>query len=56
MAERDEDVDGTARAARVYLEVRQAYGLAGNVREPLDPFAAFVAGMSAPSMGDTEKP
>jgi len=52
VAERDEDADATARVGRVYLEVRQAYGLAGQTREPLDPFAAFVAGMSSPAVGD----
>ena len=48
------DVDAGAKMVRAYLEVRQAYGLAGANREgPLDPFAAFVAGMSVPVMGDT---
>jgi hypothetical protein len=51
-----EDVADGARAVRAYLDVRQAYGLAGASREPLDPFAAFVAGLSSPSMGDTPDP
>jgi len=42
-----------ARAVLAYLEVRQSYGLAGQLREPLDPFAAFVAGLASPAMGDT---
>jgi hypothetical protein len=42
------DLDAGAKCVRAYLEIRQAYGLAGNVAEPLDPFAAFVAGLSAP--------
>ena len=43
-------------AADTYLKLRQAYGLAGAQTEPLDPFAAFVAGLSAPSLGDTSQP
>jgi hypothetical protein len=54
VAELEEDLDATAKLVRAYLEVRQAYGLAGNVREALDPFAAFVAGMSAAGVADTE--
>lgn len=56
VAERLEDVDATAKAARVYLEVRQAYGLAGTPAATVDPFAAFVAGLSTPSVGDTAHP
>jgi len=48
-----EDVTAGARAVLAYLEVRQSYGLAGGLREPLDPFAAFVAGLASPAMGDT---
>jgi hypothetical protein len=51
-----EDVDAGAKMVRAYLEVRQAYGLAGVSREPLDPFAAFVAGMAVPTMGDPSHP
>lgn len=50
------DVDAGAKMVRAYLEVRQAYGLAGVQREPLDPFAAFVAGLASPVMGDTPDP
>jgi hypothetical protein len=50
------DVDAGAKMVRAYLEVRQAYGLAGQLREPLDPFAAFVAGLSVPTMGDAPHP
>jgi len=45
-------VDGGAKIGRAYLDARAAYGLAGGNREPLDPFAAFVAGLSAPALGD----
>ena len=51
-AERFLDVDGGAKIGRAYLDARAAYGLAGGNREPLDPFAAFVAGLSAPAVGD----
>jgi hypothetical protein len=51
-----EDVDAGAKMVRAYLEVRQAYGLAGQLREPLDPFAAFVAGLSVPTVGDAAHP
>jgi len=43
-------VDAGAKVGRAYLEARTAYGLAGVQREALDPFAAFVAGMSAPGL------
>jgi hypothetical protein len=56
LAEALEDVDGSAKMARAYLDVRQAYGLAGISREPLDPFAAFVAGLSVPTVGNTPDP
>jgi hypothetical protein len=49
-AEALEDVDAGAKVGRAYLEARTAYGLAGVQREALDPFAAFVAGMSAPGL------
>jgi hypothetical protein len=52
----DLDVSNGARAVRAYLEVRQAYGLAGQLREPLDPFAAFVAGLASPAMGNGPDP
>ena len=45
-----------AKASVAYLEVRRAYGLAGGTAEPLDPFAAFVAGLSTPSVGHTTDP
>jgi hypothetical protein len=45
-----------ARASLAYLEVRRAYGLAGGTAEPVDPFAAFVAGLSAPSVGHPTDP
>ena len=52
VAEAVADLEAVAKLGRAYLEVRQAYGLAGGTsREPIDPFAAFVAGLSAPSMG-----
>ena len=51
-----EDVDAGAKIVRAYLETRQAYGLAGVNREPLDPFAAFVAGLSSPTMGNAPDP
>lgn len=52
VAELDADVWAVSKASATYLELRQAYGLAGANRESVDPFAAFVAGLSAPSMGD----
>jgi hypothetical protein len=52
VAEATGDLDASAKVGRVYLEVRRAYGLAGGEVTPLDPFAAFVAGLSAPSLGD----
>jgi hypothetical protein len=45
VAEVAADVDAGAKILRAYLELRQAYGLAGSRSEALDPFAAFVAGM-----------
>jgi hypothetical protein len=53
-AELEGDPVKSSKALLAYLELRQAYGLAGSNREPLDPFAAFVAGLAAPGMGDTE--
>jgi hypothetical protein len=50
VAERSGDVDAGAKSVRAYLELRQACGLTGTMREALDPFAAFVAGMSAPEL------
>jgi hypothetical protein len=52
VAEATGDLDASAKVGRVYLEVRRAYGLAGGEVAPLDPFAAFVAGLSAPHVGD----
>jgi len=49
-AEAAADLDAGAKCGRAYLEARTAYGLAGVQREALDPFAAFVAGMSAPGL------
>jgi hypothetical protein len=46
------DPEMVSKASHAYLELRQAYGLAGATVEAVDPFAAFVAGLSAPSMGD----
>jgi len=45
VADQAGDVDAGAKIIRAYLELRQAYGLAGSRAEALDPFAAFVAGM-----------
>jgi hypothetical protein len=45
VAETALDVLGITKAVLAYLELRQAYGLAGSKAEALDPFAAFVAGM-----------
>jgi hypothetical protein len=56
VAERTEDLDASAKVGRVYLEARRAYGLAGGEGPALDPFAAFVAGLSAPSLGDPTDP
>jgi len=53
IAEALEDVDDGAKVGRAYLEARTAYGLAGVQREALDPFAAFVAGMSGAAARDT---
>jgi hypothetical protein len=52
VAEAKSDLAGTAKVSREYLDARRAYGLAGGEVAPLDPFAAFVAGLSAPSLGD----
>jgi hypothetical protein len=42
---------------RGYLEGRQAAGLvAGEVESGLDPFAAFVAGLSGSGVGDGAQP
>ena len=56
VAERAGDVDAGAKSVRAYLELRQACGLTGTMREALDPFAAFVAGMSTASMGHPPEP
>jgi hypothetical protein len=56
VAEAAEDAEGISRAAHTYLELRQAYGLAGVTNEPTDPFTAFVAGLSAPSVGHPTDP
>ena len=57
IAEADRDVEAMSKAAHTYLELRQAYGLAGVTNEPTtDPFSAFVAGLSAPSLGDRPDP
>jgi hypothetical protein len=48
--------DLIAKAILAYLDVRRAYGLAGGTAEPVDPFAAFVAGLSAPSVGHPTDP
>jgi hypothetical protein len=45
VADQAADVDAGAKITARYLEIRQAYGLAGSKAEALDPFAAFVAGM-----------
>jgi len=52
VAEGATDVDAGAKAVRAYLELRQACGLTGTMREALDPFAAFIAGMSGPRVGN----
>ena len=54
VAETARDVLAGVRAVLAYLQLRQAYGLAGTVSAQLDPFAAFVAGMSTASMGNGE--
>lgn len=51
IAEHASDVVAGTKAVLAYLQLRQAYGLAGAVSTPLDPFAAFVAGMAVPSSG-----
>jgi hypothetical protein len=56
VAERLEDLEHSAKVGRVYLEARRAYGMAGGEGPALDPFAAFVAGLSTPSLGDTSHP
>jgi hypothetical protein len=49
------DIEAGAKIIPRYLELRVTYGLAGSVAGPLDPFAAFVAGMSAPTLrNDTD--
>jgi hypothetical protein len=54
LAELEEDPEVMSKASHTYLELRQAYGLAGvqDHHEPTDPFTAFVAGLSAPSLRD----
>jgi hypothetical protein len=51
-AEAAGDLIGGARVLHEILETMQAAGLAGATRDAIDPFAAFVAGLSAPSLGD----
>jgi hypothetical protein len=51
-AEQWGDLEVSAKLGRVFLEILQAAGLAGGNRGEIDPFTAFVAGLSAPSMGD----
>jgi hypothetical protein len=51
-AEAAEDLAATAKVGREYLEGRRAYGLAGGGETPLDPFSAFVAGLSTPDLGN----
>lgn len=46
------DVVAGTKAALAYLELRQAYGLAGAATSQLDPFAAFVAGMAQAGTAD----
>lgn len=46
LAEAAGDVIAGTKAILGYLQLRQSYGLAGAVTTPLDPFAAFVAGMA----------
>jgi len=50
---RGEVADGT-KAALGLLQLRQAYGLAGQATSPLDSFTAFVAGMN--TVGDARPP
>ena len=54
LAETGADPEVMSKAAHTYLELRQAYGLAGvhDHHEPTDPFTAFVAGLSVPSLRD----
>jgi hypothetical protein len=58
VAEAAADVELISKAAHTYLEVRQAYGLAGiqDHHDTTDPFTAFVAGLSIPSLGDPALP
>jgi hypothetical protein len=49
LAEAAEDVATGTKAVIAYLQLRQSYGLAGAATAPLDPFAAFVAGMATAS-------
>lgn len=55
-AEAAGDIAGGTKAVLAYLQLRQAYGLAGAVSTPLDPFAAFVAGMAVPTTGLRDTP
>lgn len=50
------DLEVSAKLGRIFLETLQAAGLAGGSRAEIDPFTAFVAGLSAPSMGDAADP
>lgn len=52
LADQSGDLDGGAKILRAYLDIRQAHGLTGAVSGPLDPFAAFVAGLSGPTLGN----
>ena len=56
IAEDEMDAELISKAVHTYLEVRQGYGLAGVTHEPTDPFTAFVAGLSAPSLRDPADP
>jgi hypothetical protein len=51
-AEAEGDRLAAPRLAHEFLETLQSAGLAGASGDAIDPFAAFVAGLSAPSMGD----
>jgi hypothetical protein len=51
-AEAQGDRLAAPRLAHEFLEMMQAAGLAGATHDAIDPFAAFVAGLSAPSLGD----
>jgi len=52
VAESRGDLDASAKLGRVYVDALQAAGLLGAAREAIDPFTAFVAGLSAPTLGN----